>query len=95
MLQRKGDAEGSLNVYRSVLALEPQNLPAHLGSAKDLAVLNRYAESRDLLETALSQHPESAALHFELARVYARLGDRARADEHTKLFQRLHEKEPK
>jgi tetratricopeptide (TPR) repeat protein len=95
VLQRKGDAEGSLTVYRSVLALEPENFSAHLGSAKDLAALNRYAEARDLLETALAQHPDSAALHFELARTYVRLGDRARADEHTRLFQKLHEKEPR
>ena len=94
VLQRKGDAEGSSIVYRSVLALQPQSLAAQLGSAKALVLMNRYAEARDLLETAVAQHSESAALHFELARVYARLGDRARAEEHTRQFQKLHEREP-
>jgi tetratricopeptide (TPR) repeat protein len=95
VLQRKGDAEGSLIVYRSVLALEPQNLAAQLGSAKALFLLNRYAEARDLLESALAEHSESATLHFELARVYARLGDHAHAEEHTRQFQKLREREPR
>jgi tetratricopeptide (TPR) repeat protein len=95
ILQRKGDAEGSLMVYRSVLALEPQSLAANLGSAKALVLLKRYAEARDLLETSVAQHSESADLHFELARVYARLGDHARAEEHTRQFQKLHERDPR
>ena len=95
VLQRKGDAEGSLTGYRSVLAREPQNLTAQLGSAKALFLLNRYVEARDLLESALAQHSESSTLHFELARIYARLGDHARAEEHTRQFQKLHEREPR
>ena len=37
----------------------------------------------------------SAGLRFELARVYARLGDAERAAEQTRLFQQLRDNEPK
>jgi tetratricopeptide (TPR) repeat protein len=94
VLQKKGDAAASLASYRAALALDPQNLAAKVGIAKGLSLLKRFAEARDFLEAAVAQDPGSAALRFELARVYARLGDSARAAEQTRVFQQLHEKEP-
>jgi len=94
VLQKKGDTEASLESYRAALKLDPQNLVAQIGLAKDFALLQRFAEARDVLEAAIPQHPGNAALHFELARVYARLGDSSRAAEQTRIFQQLREKEP-
>lgn len=93
VLQKKGDLEGSLRRYREALALDPHNLSAQLGSSRDLALLKRFPEAREFLEGAVAEHPENAALRFELARVYARLGDTARAAEQTRIFQQLHEEE--
>jgi Flp pilus assembly protein TadD len=94
VLQKKGDFEASLVSYRAVLALDALNLAAQIGIAKDLALLKRFAEAREFLEVAVPQHPDNAALRYELARAYARLGDSASAAEQTRIFQQLHEQEP-
>jgi Tfp pilus assembly protein FimV len=80
-------------VYRRALGLEAQNLSAQLGVARNLVLLGRLAEGREVLESALPQHPQSASLRFELARVYARLQEPERAAEQTRIFQQLREKE--
>ena len=93
VLHKRADYEGSLAVYRRTLTLEPQNLSAQLGVARNLVPLGRLAEAREVLEGALRQHPPSASLHFELARVYTRLQEPERAAEQTRIFQQLREKE--
>jgi Flp pilus assembly protein TadD len=94
VLQKKGDADASLASYRAVLILDSQNVTAEIGVAKDLALLRRFTEAREFLESAISHHPDNAALRFELARVYARLGDSVRSAEQTRIYQQLHAKEP-
>jgi len=93
VLHRRADYEGSLAVYRRTLALESGNLSAQLGVARNLVLLGRLAEAREVLEHALPQHPQSASLRFELARVYTRLQEPERAAEQTRIFQQLREKE--
>ena len=41
----------------------------------------------------MALHPEDAELYFELSQVYARLGERAEADQAVASFRRLRAKE--
>jgi tetratricopeptide (TPR) repeat protein len=93
VLQKKGDGEASLAAYRKALTLTPDDLNAQLGIARNLVLLRRFGEAKDVLDHALRKRPESAALHFELAKVYARLGDSGNAAEQTRIFQQLREQE--
>lgn len=49
----------------------------------------RLGDARAILETALRQHPESAALHFDLAAVCEALGDLQGARDHYREAMRL------
>jgi tetratricopeptide (TPR) repeat protein len=74
--QKSGDYQGSLETYRQALNLDSGNLAATLGAARDLVFLNRYTEARELLEPAVKRYEGDPQLHYELSRVYARLGER-------------------
>jgi len=74
--QKSGDYQASFETYRQALSLDAGNLAATLGAGRDLVFLNRYAEARELLEPAVMRHEADSQLHYELSRVYARLGER-------------------
>jgi tetratricopeptide (TPR) repeat protein len=86
---KSADYSGSLASYRRVLALEPANLTAELGAARDLIALGEPADARDILQSACTAHSENRQLHIELSRVYARLGDRDHAAEQMRILERL------
>lgn len=48
-----------------------------------------FSDARAIFETALRQHPTSAALHFDLGAVYEALGDLQRAHDHFREALRL------
>ena len=48
--QKAGDYEDSLKTYQEAMNIDTDNLPASLGAARDLVLLNRYADARQLLE---------------------------------------------
>ena len=93
MLQKKRDYEGSLSVYRRVLEKERKSLTAQLGAAKNLVLLRRFSEAKDILERAVTEYPETAQLRFQLARLHARLGERDEAAEQTRVFRQLQAKQ--
>lgn len=89
-VRNKSGAYGdSLATYQRVLELDPKNITGQLGSAKDLVALGRISEAKELLERAIADHPDSPQIHFELARVFARLGARDEAAKETETVQRL------
>jgi Flp pilus assembly protein TadD len=47
----------------------------------------RYAEARDLLETAVAAEPTSQKAHYQLSLAYARLGDTLESRRHLELYQ--------
>lgn len=93
--QKAGDHSASLQTYQRALALDAANSTASAGAARDLIVLQRIAEARQLLEASSAAHPDNSQLHYELSRVYARLGERELAAEQTRLFNQLRAREAK
>lgn len=88
-LQKSGDYARSLSVFERVMALDSTNITAQLGAARNLIALRRFADARERLESAVAAHPENTQLRFELARVYAHLGDRERAAQQTRALEDL------
>lgn len=64
---RQGDSPLAARYFNHVLSLDPRDPSAHAG----LALLNHAAGNESSLKLVLEQHPDSAALHFALGRVYA------------------------
>jgi tetratricopeptide (TPR) repeat protein len=93
--QKSGDYQPSFETYRQALNLDPGNRAATLGAARDLVFLNRYAEARDLLESAVKRDGADPQLHFELSRVYARLGERELAAAELRIVDKIRSGETK
>ena len=87
--QKRGEYETSLQTYREALARDVDNATGALGVARNLLVLQRVAEARPVLETAIKTHAENLQLHYELSRVYARLGERELAAEQSQIVKQL------
>lgn len=92
---KAGQYEDSLATYRRILQADSANLTAGLGASRNLISMGRLSEARDLLEKTSSSHKDSSQVHIELARVYARMGERDRAAEQTRISQQLREAEEK
>lgn len=93
--QKQGDYAVSLETYRRALAIDPNNITASLGAARDSILTKDIAAARSVLEAALATHPGNAPLHYELSRVYARLGETTLAAEQSQIFQDLRARESK
>ena len=87
--QKNGDYAASLQTYQRALARESDNAAATLGIARNLLLLQRVEEARPVLEKAVKVHPENSQLHYELSRVYARLGERELAAEQSQIVKQL------
>ena len=64
-------------------------LPMHLIDQIVYTATGKMAEAKDQLEKASAAHFDNPQIHFELSRVYARLGDRDGAAEQTRIVERL------
>lgn len=91
--QKQGDYAASLGTYQRALAIDRNNVTASLGAARDMILTRDFAGARPVLETALASHPENSQLHYELSRVYARLGEKTLAAEQTQILQQLRARE--
>jgi tetratricopeptide (TPR) repeat protein len=93
--QKQGDYAGSLGVYQRVLAIDAANTAASLGAARNLIATKDLVAARSVLESSVAAHPDHSPSHYELARVYAQLGEKSLAAEQTQILQRLraHESE--
>ena len=87
--QKKGDYAAALETYRQALARDSDNAAAALGAARNLMQLQRVAEARPVLESSVKAHAENPQLHYELSRVYARLGERELAAEQSLIVKQL------
>lgn len=92
---KSGSYDASLASYKKALEIDPENLAAQLGAGKNLVALRRLPEAQDLLEKAATLHPGSPQVHFELSRIYARLGADDRAAEQTQIVQQLQSGAPR
>ena len=93
VLEKGGRFEESFRAYSRVLERDLTNVAARLGAARVLFAMQRFAEAKSLLEAALSQYAENSELHYQLSRVYERLGDSEKASEHVRILRDLRAKE--
>ncbi len=87
--QKEGNYAASLSTYQAVLTSHPEDLAARLGASRNLMLLQRHSEAQALLEAAAQAHPDNPQVHYELSRVYARLGERDRAAEQLRIVDQL------
>jgi Flp pilus assembly protein TadD len=86
--QKDGNYTSAANDYRRAFALAG-DVTSAVGLAKSLVFLGQLAEAKDVLEAAERQHGDNSQLHFELSRVYARLGEKDSAAEQVRIVERL------
>jgi tetratricopeptide (TPR) repeat protein len=86
--QKDGNYEAALQHYQQAMS-QNGGPTAVLGAARSLVFLRRLPEARTMLEQSLHNFEENSQLHYELSRVYARLGEKELAAEQTKITQRL------
>ena len=88
-----GEAAQALELARKAADIEPGNFPAHKTMGDALLQLERYADGTRELEIARNLAPESAAVHFSLARAYQQMGRDTDAARERALFTKLKERE--
>jgi Flp pilus assembly protein TadD len=54
-----------------------------------LAAVGKQPQAVAELEAVISDQPDNAEAHYQLGRLYTRLGERTKAREHLLTFQRL------
>jgi tetratricopeptide (TPR) repeat protein len=86
--QKDGDYQGSFETYQRALARDG-DVTAALGAARSLMFLGKPAEARTVLEQFAGANANNSQLHFELSRIYARLGEKDLAAQQAQLGQQL------
>lgn len=74
------------------LRVQPRFPEAKVRLATALAQSGRSEAATSLLEAVLREEPQNADAHYQLGRLYLRLQDRHRAEEHLRQFQALRKK---
>ncbi len=88
--QKDGDYQAALETYQRAAAKDG-DITAALGAARSLVFLGRVTEARSILEQSAAGNASNSQVHFELSRVYARLGEKQLAEEQTRIVQQLRE----
>ena len=70
-----------IDIFRQMLADDPQNAPVMFGLAKEYEKLDRHAEVVELLRDYLDKADDEGNAYGVLADAYAKTGDRERAVE--------------
>lgn len=86
--QKDGDYQAALETYQRAVAKDG-DVTAALGAARSLIFLGRVTEARGILEKCATVNADNSQVHFELSRVYARLGEKELAAEQTRIVQQL------
>jgi tetratricopeptide (TPR) repeat protein len=86
--QKDGDYQAALETYYRAAAKDG-DVTAALGAARSLIFLGRLTEARSILEQSATRNADNSQVHFELSRVYARLGEKQLAEEQTRIVQQL------
>jgi Flp pilus assembly protein TadD len=89
MLLEEGDAAGAVSIFRAVLRTEPDDVGALVNLGIALETAGQTAEARVWLNRAQALAPGNAAVLYNLATVYDREGNGARATEYYHAFLRI------
>jgi Tfp pilus assembly protein PilF len=92
--KQEGDVPGAVRQMEESVAIQAVN-PRALGQLGQLYLQqNDLPKARAALEKAIEQAPDEPQNHYELARVYNKLGLKQQADEQLALFQKLRPQRP-
>ena len=77
----KGDYKTALNYYKEALKIQPNFVVAQRGVGRTYLAMNQPRLALRYLESAVTQAPQAAEIHFELAEAYLLVGriEQARA----------------
>jgi predicted Zn-dependent protease len=89
------DAAGAEAAFRRLLAADPDNAQATSALAHLLVRRNKVDQAEPLLTAALAKHPDDLALNAELASLYERADDPAKAARAVPLVEKLHAANPR
>ena len=94
LLAQKGDGEGAILLYRSVIQEAPERAEAHFGLGFLLAAEEKYDEARAAFEQAVKLDDSSAVYHLHLARVLFEAEQPRVAVDHLERSLQLNPKDP-
>ncbi|MGH9425760.1 MAG: tetratricopeptide repeat protein, partial [Terriglobia bacterium] len=77
-----GDSVQALSAFRESVRLKPDYQPSQLKLAESLLASGKSAESRELYETILQEHPDSSLAHYGMGRVLSGQKDLGSAINH-------------
>ena len=72
-LHKKGDLDGALTEYRTVLRLNPNEVEAHYNLGNALKALGRKADAREEFTKALGLLPDTPANQYKIKQVKQRI----------------------
>lgn len=84
-----GDFEKAIQNARQASALEPDNARAHFAFGRALASDEKWVESAAELEKAEALSPKAPKVHFQLAKVYRKLGREEEARRESSVFEAM------
>ncbi|UCF21286.1 MAG: tetratricopeptide repeat protein [Gemmatimonadota bacterium] len=85
----RGDYEEAIDSYREALKLTPTDVRLNRSIGRCLRQLGRLEEAEEQLLINLKRTPYNSRTHYQLARVYADMGDRARSQQHLAAASRV------
>jgi tetratricopeptide (TPR) repeat protein len=91
---KRQDAAGALPFFEKAIAASPGDVDARLGMTQALVELDRIHDALAALQQAARIAPEEARIHFQLSRLYFRLGDEKKAEEEAALSAKLRPEHP-
>ena len=91
---KQQDAAGALPFFQKAIAAARGDMDARLGMAQALVELERIQDALAALQQAARIAPEEARIHFQLSRLYFRLGDEKKAEEEAALSVQLRPEHP-
>jgi tetratricopeptide (TPR) repeat protein len=87
-----GRQDEALEIARRAVALDPGNARSHFALGRVLLALQRWPESAAELEKSRELAPNAAKVHFQLSRVYRKLGRNEQAEDEEAAFEALNKK---
>jgi putative PEP-CTERM system TPR-repeat lipoprotein len=79
---RAGDGEGALSTLEKWVSQNPRDVPARAFLASQYTAVERYGEAKTLLTALVTEVPDSATFHNDLAWVLLKIGDLEGATSH-------------
>jgi len=93
LLLRQNEDSDAEEFFKKAIQLKPEYALSHYELGKLRAKSKQWNEARDELEKAITLDPGLTSSYYQLGLVYARLGEKEKADHVLADFKRLHQQE--